>query len=188
MNSSLMWSPYDEPGLEHLRLIQDSNQIVADGMILRVINNEPFRVHYEIRCDASWNVRKVEVNLLNEPRHSLQLNADGRGHWTDDSGNPIGSLDGCFEVDILVTPFTNTLVIRRTQLKPGESADIVAAYMTILELEVKPSRQRYTCLEFGLYRFEEEGLFRGFRVDLPVDGQGLVLDYPNLFRRVWTGE
>lgn len=188
MNSSLMWSPYDEPGLEHLRLIQDGSQIVADGMILRVINNEPFRVHYEILCDEGWRVRKVEVSRLSEPRRSLKLNADGRGHWTDDLDNPISSLDGCFEVDILATPFTNTLAIRRTQLKPGESADIVVAYITVPELEVKPSQQRYTFLEFGLYRFEEEGLFKGFRADLPVDGQGLVLDYPNLFRRVWRGK
>lgn len=36
----------------------------------------------------------------------------------------------------------------------------------------------------GLYRYEDEGVFRGFTVDLTVDGDGLVLDYPEIFRRM----
>ena len=50
------------------------------------------------------------------------------------------------------------------------------------------SRQRYTCLERdadgGLYRYEDRGTFRGFTADLPVDADGLVLDYPGIFRRL----
>jgi len=46
--------------------------------------------------------------------------------------------------------------------------------------------QRYTCLERGddgsLYRYE--GLGTGFVTNLPVDPDGLVLDYPDIFRRV----
>ena len=37
-------------------------------------------------------------------------------------------LVGCEYVDISETPFTNTLVIRRLGLTPGESADISVAY------------------------------------------------------------
>ena len=53
-------------------------------------------------------------------------------------------------------------------------------------MEVTPVRQRYTCLEArpdgGLYRYE--GFSTGFVADLPVDADGLVLDYPGVFRRV----
>ena len=34
----------------------------------------------------------------------------------------------------------------------------------------------------GLYCFKS--LSSGFRADIPVDGDGLVLDYPGMFRRV----
>jgi len=191
MERNVMWSPWSEPGLEHLCLRQDDDKILADGMILRVSENNPFRVHYKIRSDAEWRVREVDVNLLNDKGRHIKLNADGRGHWTDGSGNPILSLNGCFEVDISATPFTNTLAIRRMRLKPGESSEIVVAFIAAPEMEVKPSRQRYTCLEFssagGIYKYEDEGLFRGFTADLPVDSEGLVLDYPELFRRVWSG-
>jgi uncharacterized protein len=54
---------------------------------------------------------------------------------------------------------------------------------------VGPERQRYGCLEAqadgGLYRFE--ALPSGFTAELPVDAEGLVIDYPGLFRRAWSG-
>ena len=190
MDSSIMWSPYDETGLEHLRLVLNGRQVFADGFILRVKENEPFRAYYEIRCDADWRVQEFEVRLLNDSESRIKLIADGKGHWTDGSGNSFGLLEGCHDVDISVTPFTNTLAIRRMQLKPGESSEIEVAYIAVPEMEITRSRQRYTCLEInpdgGLYRYADEGLFRGFAADLRVDSQGLVLDYPKLFRRVWS--
>ena len=33
-------------------------------------------------------------------------------------------------------------------------------------------------------RYSYEGLFRGYVGELPVDADGLVLDYPGTFRRV----
>jgi hypothetical protein len=135
-------------------------------------------------------VREVRVNLWGDADRDIMMNADGDGGWTDGSGNPISSLDGCFEVDISATPFTNTLAIRRMRLKTGETSALVAAYISIPEMKVRPSRQRYTCLNVGpngaMYKYEDEGLFQGFTADLPVDCNGLVTDYPGLFRRVWA--
>ena len=95
-------------------------------------------------------------------------------------------LDGCEYVDISDTPFTNTLPIRRLGLASGESAVISVAYFDGAELQPWPELQRYTCLQQdsdgGLYRFES--LDGGFTADLPVDADGLVFDYPGLFRRV----
>src|SRR5688572_14143021 len=134
MERNIMWSPWDEPGLEHLCLSEDDGQILADGMILRLIENQPYRVEYRIRCDAMWRVREVRVNLWGDADRDIIMNADGDGSWTNGSGNPISSLDGCFEVDISATPFTNTLAIRRMRLKPGETSELVAAYISIPEM------------------------------------------------------
>ena len=91
-------------------------------------------------------------------------------------------------MDISVTPFTNTLPIRRLRLGPGGSADLEVAYVDVPGMQVEPTRQRYTCLQSGehggLYRYEDKGLFHGFTADLPVDAGGLGLDYPGLFRRM----
>ena len=91
-------------------------------------------------------------------------------------------------MDLSVTPFTNTLPIRRLVLRDGESSEIADVYVTVPVMEQGVSRQRYTCLERGpeggLYRYEDRGIFRGFTADLPVDAEGLVLDYPGIFRRM----
>lgn len=189
MERQIMWSPWNGPGLEHLRLLQQENGIVADGFILGVQERGPFRVHYEIRCTAEWRLRAVHVSLLSGSPQSLHLFIDGEGVWTTEGGEIISSLEGCLDVDISVTPFTNTLPIRRLALQPGSIAALKMAYIAIPEMHVEATEQRYTCLEGtpsgGRYRFEslEHGV-PSFTADLPVDQEGLVLDYPGLFRRV----
>jgi hypothetical protein len=78
---------------------------------------------------------------------------------------------GCEYVDISETPFTNSLLIRRLGLTPGESADISVAYFDGNQLQPCPEPQSYTCLESnaqgGLYRFLS--LDGAFIADLPVD-------------------
>jgi uncharacterized protein len=96
------------------------------------------------------------------------------------------SLDGCLDLDISVTPFTNTLPVRRLELPPGASVDLLVAFLSVPELSFRPVHQRYTCLARsatgGLYRYE--GLDSHFSADLLVDAQGLVVEYQG----AWTRE
>lgn len=180
------WSPWDETGFEDLRLTFDDDRIVADGIILKAAGYNGFRIHYRIHCQPDWKVREVMVSLLGD-HHTIKLHTDGTGRWSDESGDPILPLNDCVGVDISATPFTNTLAIHQLDLKPGESAEIVVAYIAAPQMQVTPSRQRYTCLELkgdgGLYRYEDVGLFSGFAAELEVDPLGLVINYPRLFKR-----
>jgi hypothetical protein len=134
-------------------------------------------------------VREVRVATPDSERPVIELLANGEGRWNGRGGEPLPELDGCIDVDISATPFTNTLPIRRLGLEPGESEELVVTYVRVPELLVGPERQRYGCLEAqadgGLYRFE--ALTSGFTAELPVDAEGLVIDYPGLFRRAWSG-
>jgi hypothetical protein len=117
------------------------------------------------------------------------LLADGEGRWQRRSGEAVSELEGCIDVDISATPFTNTLPIRRLGLEPGEFEELAVAYIRVPELLVGAERQRYGCLRVQgdgeLYRFE--ALPSGFTAELPVDTDGLVIDYPGLFRQAWSG-
>ena len=181
-----MWSAWEEPGLGHLRLAVRDDGIVANGMVVGVTEGRPFHVAYEVRCDADWRVRALRVATPDPELPRVDLFADGAGNWTMSDGRVVPELQGCIDADISVTPFTNTLPIRRLGLAPEESAELSVAYVEGTELQAWPEPQRYTCLEKsdrgGLYRFLS--LDGGFTVDLPVDADGLVLDYPGLFRRV----
>ncbi len=80
-----------------------------------------------------------------------------------------------------MTPFTNTLAIRRLGLEVGESAEIKVAYILVPELSLRAAPQRYTRLADRLWRFD--GLDIDFTADLTVDESGFVIEYPGLFRR-----
>ena len=189
MERQVMWYPWTGPGLEHLRLFQRQEDIVADGLILGVTEQMPFRVRYEIRCDLQWRVRAIHLSPLDDSPRSLHFFTDGAGNWTAKNGEALPLLNGCLDVDISATPFTNTLPIRRLALQSGSSATLSMVYIRIPQMEVEVTQQRYTCLDTtssgGRYRFES--LMNGishFTAELPVDQHGLVLDYPGLFRRV----
>jgi uncharacterized protein len=184
-----MWAPWEGPGLEHLRLVTSGSGVVANGLVIGLEAGRPFRISYEIRCDRRWRVREVRAAAPDSERPVIELLADGEGRWKRGGGESMPELDGCIDVDILATPFTNTLPIRRLGLEPGESEELMVTYVRVPELLVGPEKQRYGYLEAqadgGLYRFE--ALPSGFTAELPVDADGLVIDYPGLFRRAWFG-
>ena len=184
----VVWEAAMWPGIEHLRLTVTVAGVDADGLIV-MARDAPLRLRYEIRCDASWACRELRVASLLEPIRPLELRGDGRGRWIRANGEHVSSLDGCLDVDIAATPFTNTLPIRRLGLAPGRSADITVVYVDVPDLSLRAARQRYTCLEQadrgGRWRYENP--VSGFTAELAVDSDGLVLDYPDIWRRVWPG-
>jgi hypothetical protein len=112
----------------------------------------------------------------------LWLGTDGNGHWGEMNGAHRTDLDGCTDIDLHVTPFTNSLPIRRLQLDSGDAADITAALVDVDTLGVIPVRQRYEHLPTGEWR--KVHVPTGVAVDFRVDPYGLVHDEPDLFRRV----
>jgi hypothetical protein len=178
-----IWQGTSFPSLEHCRLEVTDDGVTVDGMVV-ALDGGPVRLGYRITCDPSWTVRRLEVVEVERGRR-LDFRADGAGHWTDGDGRPLDAFDGCIDVDLTATPFTNTLPIRRLDLRPGEPRDLRMLYVLVPEMEVQPADQRYTCLERGetggRYRYESGD----FRVDLPVDADGLVTDYPGYWRRIW---
>ncbi len=190
MERNIMWTPWSEPGLEHLRLLQQDGEILADSIIVGMSNRMPFRLQYEMACDSNWNVKELSLTLLSSNPNSVKIRADGQGRWSTHAGDPVPSLEGCIDVDISATPFTNTLPIRRLELRPGQSAELLVAYVLIPEMELMTDKQRYTCLEFnahgGLYKYEN--MESDFKAELSIDSDGLVIDYPGLFKSIWRSD
>lgn len=187
MVHQILWSTQADTGLEHCYLRHSAAEIVADGLVIGVEEGVAFRIRYQVCCDLGWQVRKVVVTALTETEQTIHFVADGLGNWTTAAGQPIAELTGCLDVDIAVTPFTNTLPIRRLNLRAGESATINVVYIAVPALQVTVAPQRYTCLATssagGTYQFES--LDSSFAAVLSVDAEGLVEEYPQLFKRIW---
>lgn len=181
MDSFTRWAAESGCGLEHLVIRQEPNGVVAEGLVIGERFGSGYAAHYRIEVAHDWSTRNVCVGLVGGP--TLLLSADGAGAWRDAEGKPLPLLDGCIDVDISATPFSNSLPIRRLALNQGERRQIRVVYLAVPGLTVDPVDQAYTCLEPGR-RYRYEGLFREFESELCVDAQGLVEDYPSLFRRV----
>lgn len=176
------WQDWSGKGLEHTVVTCAQEWNSADGVVVAAAEDRDFAVRYQIRCDGSWALKYACIEIIGEQR-KVEFISDGRGKWTDGFGDPLHALDGAIDLDLSVSPFTNTLPIRRLQLAKGSSAKILAAYLHFPDLAVVADPQRYTCLEPFL-RYRYESLDSDFVREIEVDRDGLVLTYPGLFKRL----
>ena len=145
-----------------------------------VIDSERGRYSYELVCQPDWTFRTIRIEAAASER-ALTIVSDGKGEWTvDDEWR--SDLDECIDIDLPITPFTNTLPIRRLGLAIDDEADLAVAYIQFPDLEVVVDAQRYTRLGSDSYRYDS--LDSDFTADLTVDDDGVVLEYPELFERL----
>ncbi|WP_428422954.1 putative glycolipid-binding domain-containing protein [Methylibium sp.] len=185
---TICWTPLcnrarEGVGLEHLLLADRA----SDSVVLAYDEQRgPFRLIYRLDWDDSWQLRGAELALITENSvRSLTLKTDGLGHWHHGDGRVIAELDGCRDIDIWPTPFTNMFPIRREPMAVGERRRFLMAWVFAPDLTVHPQPQAYTRLSDRRYLFENlDG--SGFQAELLVDEEDIVVDYPGLFRRVKT--
>jgi hypothetical protein len=181
MPSALIWQHLWQErgaGIEHLSL----GPTEAEGTIVWAEEGAAYRLSYRVRWDERWHTRGLSVALLG-PEGTLTrvLDGDGEGVWrVDDAAAP--HLDGCVDVDLWPTPFTNTLPVRRLGLAEGAGATIRVAYVEAPALVVRPEEQRYVRIGAGAFRFQS--LSDGFTAEVRVDERGLVTSYHGLFERL----
>jgi hypothetical protein len=144
-----LWAAWEGPGLEHLRLRVDGSGAQADSVIIAVDDDgRPFRARFAIEADTGWRLRHARIELLDDSARALDLYADGLGHWIDAVTGAARPLDGCLDIDVYPSPFTNTLPIRRLPAPAlGAPVALAVAYVTLPELTVRPADQEYTLLE-----------------------------------------
>ena len=167
-------------GLEYESLERLHVEVGAQIRATSVIDSERGRYSYELVCEPDWTFRVIRIEAAAGER-ALTIESDGRGEWTVD-GEWRSDLDDCIDIDLSVTPFTNTLPIRRLALALDDEADLPVAYVTFPDLEVTVDAQRYTRLAPRSYRYES--LDTDLEADLTVDDDGVVLEYPGSFERL----
>jgi hypothetical protein len=176
------WQGWSAEGVEHLVLHGRPDRIVAESVVLATVSRHHFAATYRIECDTEWRVKTTRARVIGADT-VIDLVSDGTGRWRNAGGPALPDLDGAIDVDLSVTPFTNTLPIRRLDLAEGQRADIRAVYVHFPDLGLTIDRQRYTCLKRGSqYRYES--LDSDFVRDIEIDADGLIVTYPGLFRRI----
>ena len=181
MQHIFRWASTDGVGTEYLNVSFEPEGTLAKGVVVGERGGEPYGLVYTVRLDAEWRSRSVEISHPGDGR-SLSLQSNGEGLWRDPrTGEHLPQLDGCIDVDIAATPFTNTLPIRRCQWANGQSRTFSMAFISVPDLIASKVQQRYTCIE-EKKKFLFETLPPDFQAELTVDTHGIVVDYPGLFQ------
>jgi hypothetical protein len=196
-----IWRGVEEWLAEAASIDLDDGGLSASGIQLGA-HPVPYRVDYRLDATDGFVTRELELLSVSvEWRRLLVLRHDGSGGWSaelEDAGDPPGTAwDGelpdlaeARDIDIGFSPLTNSMPILRHRLDRVGSRDFVMAWVSIPDLSVSASKQRYEHVHAGdagatVRFFEVDG---GFTAELELDRDGLLVFYPGLSRRVASEE
>ena len=181
MQTNILWTGLEYYSLENCLVKNSENGSQITSTIIGSYEEKIYNVTYHIETNQNWETTLVKINCQHDNyTQSIELESEGDGNWLM-NGVKSELLKGCMDLDIPLTPFTNTLPIRRLKLSPGRSQEVKVIYCDLLKQEIKPVCQRYTCLSNSEYHYEN--VPNDFEATILVDEFGLVIDYPYLFVR-----
>lgn len=178
MQTNIIWTGRLYQSIENCILTKTEvdNEIVST--IIGDYENQIFKIDYYIRTNGNWETTFVNIRTqFNNLIETIVLERKDGKYFLN--GDPYLELSDVLDIDISVTPFTNTLPINRLQLKDGEQKIIDVIYFDIFEKRIEPVRQVYTRVTGTQYVYENYD--KTFQANLVIDEQGLVVDYPELF-------
>ena len=180
--ADVLWSRRDEPCFDHCRVMKMVDFYAIQGSVLTIVEGNPYQVQYLVQCDLDWTTRAAFVRSTHGSvsRH-LEIQRDDAGTWSRD-GVRIPQLDGLVDVDLQITPATNTLPMRRLQLEVGGEASADAAWVLFPDLTLERLPQRYTRTAERSYAYESHG--GSFRARIDVDDEAVVVRYGDMWERI----
>jgi hypothetical protein len=182
---TIVWRRLDGLGIEHCALAPRADGWQIRGTVIRA-EGEPLFVRYEVTCDPLWRTRAVAIEIERDGNmRSLLMTADAERRWWSAEAELV-AFRGCDDVDLGITPATNTFPIRRLNLAIGETGAVTAAWVQFPELVSEPLPQHYTRLDARRYRYESGG--GAFMTEIEVDDFGLVTHYAGGWERIATAD
>ncbi len=186
----LTWVAPDAPRMESVRVQLSGNRIRANGRIVAGATAEhpAFGVYYDLHTDESGATKRLGLTVtLAERERQLVIARDEENMWlvTDARGQSRAGYDGALDIDMLFSPFFNTLPIRRARLQERAAAiTLPTLYLNLPDMTVVAATASY----------RSAGTGSGITVITPgtdpggttviVDSDGFVIDYPGLATRI----
>ena len=184
---------YTDVSLYADRLLARGTQVGTDPVPYRLtyaLDTAPGFVTARLTVDADgvsargarWARR---LDLMRDGNGEWQVSCDARGdvELPEPGGDP-SAFAGALDCDLGFSPLTNSLpVLRERLLDGGDPHEFVMAWVSVPDLAVKRSEQRYEPLARGQIRYV--GRHRDFTAELEFDSDGFVVRYPQLAERVY---
>ena len=148
-----------------------------------------YRLDYRLETGSDYVTKRLSVTARGEGwRRTLDLTRLRSGRWICAGvASDMAAVAGALDCDLALSPLTNTMpVLRHGLLDGGGPHEFLMAWVSVPDLQVIPSRQRYRFVRKSagttVVRYESES--RDFVADLTFDKNGLCRDYPGIGRAV----
>jgi hypothetical protein len=185
-----VWIREDGSGAEYCFAEIDGTTLRAEGVQLGT-RPRSYRLDYalvtgpdfctsSLQARASGDLWERVLDLVRLPDgawrcHGRESGASEIGHAGGDPAAWAGALD----CDLAFSPLTNTMPILRDGLAAGRGpVDLLMAWVSVPDLSVRPSRQRYEPISARRVRYRSDS----FSAELELDSDGFVRHYPGLAR------
>ncbi len=174
---TIVWRRLDSIAAEYFSLWRNTDAWELEGIVVAVLEKMPLHVTFRVECDRLWQTRAVYVKLESSMRpRELHIYVDEQSRWWLDESELV-AVRGCVDVDLGITPATNTLPIRRLKLAVGDTHEILAAWIRFPELAIQRLEQRYTHLDEFRYQYASAN----FVTEIEVDELGLARRYAGVW-------
>ena len=186
MQKNILWTGIEYYSLENCILTITDKGSEIRSSIIGTYANALYKIDYRISINRHWEATFFEIkSQLYNTVEIIDFRKEEKGNWYV-NGLPDERFTGCIDIDISLTPFTNTLPINRLRLSEKEDEQIKVLYVDVLGRKMMPVLQKYTRLSSTDYKFEN--VPNDFESVISVDDLGLVVDYPGLFKRTYITE
>lgn len=177
-----IWQAQTWPATECFVLKPSLEGMLAESFITGMDDaRNPFAIAYKIELTHEWRVKHVGIYSLLDVHKKLRLVSDFAGHWFDADRQQQFALDGCEFIDINLTPFTNTLPVKRLNLtETPQPVDTV--FIDLPSFQVRRVQHFYSKTGETSYVFQD--VTSQVKANIQVGSSGLVNQYEGYFTKV----
>ncbi|MFE5288143.1 putative glycolipid-binding domain-containing protein [Nocardia sp. NPDC056611] len=181
----LTWRAHNASRMESVRVVVSGNRIRAAGRIIAgdCADHPAFSASYDLVTDESGVTKRLSLRstLATGERHA-SIARDEEDYWLIDAGNTHvrSTFGGALDVDVVLSPFFNTLPIRRYGLaRASEDVQVPVVYVRLPDLLVQEASLTYSSGPDGIHVLSPVS-----SATVTVDQDGFLLDYPGLAERI----
>ena len=195
---AIAWIKEDPLGAEFADVMVEPRRLTATGT---AIGSAPvgYRLDYKLETLSNFVTSGLLVTSRGDGwSRRLDLRRTMAGKWRirasekgflalPGPGGDVTDFSDALDCDLGLSPLTNSMpVLRHDLLHGGGPLDYLMAWVSVPDLSVHASRQRYTFVRStakgAVVRYES--LESKFKADITFDADGLVVDYPGIGRRL----
>lgn len=180
MKRLLQWESSYYNSTELCSVEFSTSEIAIKSNITGQYDGTQFTADYNIRATSAWRTYSFDIRYTFNDKHYTIEAIHQNDRWLV-NGELREEFKNCIDIDITLTPLTNSLPINRLVMKNNKPQQITVFYVDVLENTIRPVHQQYTKKSQTEYNFQN--VPNDFEADITVDKNGFVTHYPGLFER-----